>query len=289
MKNFCGFLAALCMLASPARADSGIDTAAIAGALGRIGTESGTVYRVSFPRSDLKVRIGNVALLPGFALGGYAAFFPGPGGALAAGDLVLLEDEIQPVMLSLQHSGFEITALHNHLRNESPHVMYLHFMAEGDAVALARSLRAALALSRTPLGPVQPAAPKSLAFQSAIETTIGRTGKVNGSVLSFSIPRPETITMNGTAVPPAAGVATAINIEDAGDGRVAAMGDFVLVGSEVHAVQQALLAHNFEVTAIHSHMIDDSPHLYYMHFWAVGSPAAIAGGLKAALALVRTS
>jgi len=278
-------LIALCFPAAvTAAASPALDTAAISSALGRSGqTMDGGVYRVSFPRSDLHVTIGSTTLLPGFALGGYAAFIPEDSGVLAVGDLVLLEGEIQPVMQALQQSGFQITALHNHLRGESPHVMYMHFMASGDAGTIAKQVRAALALSKTPLGPLAAAAPKTLGFQEAIESALGRKGKISGSVLSFSVPRLEAITTNGITVPPAAGVATAINFEDAGGGNVATTGDFVLLGSEVPAEEQTLLANGIQVTALHHHMIDDMPHLYYMHFWAVGPPSRVAGALAKAL------
>ncbi|HET9393398.1 MAG TPA: DUF1259 domain-containing protein [Candidatus Rubrimentiphilum sp.] len=272
------------MPAALAAASPTLDTAAISGALGRSGqTMDGGVYRVSFPRSDLHVKIGSTTLLPGFALGGYAAFIGRDQGVLAVGDLVLVESEIQPVMQALEQSGFQITALHNHLRGESPHVMYMHFMVSGDAGTIAKALRAALALSKTPLGPVAASVPKVLAFQDAIESGLGRKGKISGSVLSFSIPRMETISMNGTTVPPAAGVATAINFEDAGGGNVATTGDFVLLGSEVPAVENALLANGIQITALHHHMLEDAPHLYYMHFWAVGPPSRLATALAQAL------
>lgn len=272
---------------SKALAASTVDTAAIENGLGRSGQSmDGGVYRVGFPRSDLSVKVGNVKLLPGFALGSYAAFVPSPQGTLVVGDLVLLDREISPVMNALERSGFQITALHNHLRNEQPHVMYLHFMGSGDAGTLAKNLRSALALSRTPLGPAVQSAPQTLAFKEAIEKGLGRSGKVSGKVLSVGAPRAEAVVMNGTTIPPAAGVATAMYFQDAGSGNVATTGDFVLIGSEVAPVQAALLAHGFEVTALHSHMIDDTPHLYYMHFWAVGPPPAIAAALKDALSKV---
>jgi hypothetical protein len=264
-----------------------VDTAAVDRGIGRSGQAmDGGVYRVAFPRSDLSVKIGDVKLLPGFALGGYAAFVPAEPGTLAVGDLVLLDSEIEPVMESLERSGFQITALHNHLRNERPHVMYLHFMAAGDAGTIAKNLRGALALSKTPLGPMAKAISAQLFFKQTIETGLGRSGKVNGKVLSVSAPRAETVVMNRTTIPPAAGVATAMNFQDAGGGNVATTGDFVLVASEVAPVEHVLLARGFEVTAIHSHMIDDTPHLYYMHFWAVAPPATLAAGLKDALSHV---
>jgi hypothetical protein len=264
-----------------------LDTSAIDSAIGRSGQAmNGGVYRIAFPRSDLSVRVGELKLLPGFALGGYAVFLPTPQGALAMGDLVLLDGEIQPVMTSLEQSGFQITALHNHLRNEQPHVMYMHFMATGDAAAIAKNLRAALALSRTPLGPTATTAPQPPGFKASIEQGLGLPGKVSGKVLSIGVPRAETIQMNGVTIPPAAGVAIAMNFQDAGDGNVATTGDFVLIDTEVGPVQRSLLSHGFEVTALHSHMIGDTPHLNYMHFWAVASPASIAAGLKDALSHV---
>ncbi len=260
-----------------------LDTSAIDTALGRTGQAMDGVYRVGFPRSDLHVSVGSVSIAPGLALGGYAAFIPQATGVLAVGDLVLLESEIQPVMDSLKGAGFEITALHNHLRGESPHVMYMHFMAVGDGATLARQLHTALSLSRTPPGPPTASAPQTLTFEAAIEEGLGRKGRVSGAILSVSAPRAEAITMNGMSVPPAAGVATAMNFQDAGNGNVATTGDFVLIASEVEPVQRTLLTHGFEVTALHHHMLDDNPHLYYMHFWAVQPPAAIAAALREAL------
>jgi Domain of Unknown Function (DUF1259) len=261
-----------------------LDTAAISAALGRSGAQmAGNVYRVAFPRTDLHVRVANKSISPALALGGYAAFIPETRGTLAVGDLVLLEPEIAPVMTSLEGSGFQITALHNHLRAESPHVMYMHFMAVGDAATLAKKLRDALATSSTPLGPLPTRVPAVLPFEPVIERTLGRKGLISGSVLSISAPRAEAITLDGMVVPPAAGVATAMNFEEVGAGNVAATGDFVLLGSEIAAVQSSLLANGFQITALHHHMIDESPHLYYMHFWVVGDPVKVASALRDAL------
>ena len=287
MRNLFSPTVMLAVLAFGAASAATMDSAAIDTNLGRSGQAmDGGVYRVAFPRSDLTVKIGSVPLLPGFALGGYAAFVPANDRALVVGDLVLLDSEIQPVMESLEKSGYQITAVHNHLRDEQPHVMYMHIMAEGDPGTLAKNLRAALALSKTPLGPMAKAVAQPLPFKEAIEQGLGRSGKVNGRVLSIGVPRSETITMDGVTIPPAAGVATAMNFQDAGNGSVATTGDFVLLPAEVPEVQKALLGHGFEVTALHSHMLGDSPHVFYMHFWAVGKPAAIAAGLKDALSHV---
>lgn len=282
-------LLGLVVVGQPGRAQDTVNTSAIAGALGRTGTVMpGDVYRVSFPRSDLNVSVGNVALLPALALGSYAAFKMEPQGTLAVGDLVLTEGEIQPVLESLRASGIAVTALHNHLRNEHPHVMYMHFMGTGDAATIAAALHKALALTRTPLGPATAANTAAPWFMSAIEQSLGRSGKAANGVVSVGVPRPEEISMQSFAVPPAMGVATSLNFQSAGRGTIATTGDFVLVASEVTPVERALAAHAIDVTAIHSHMVGDSPALYFMHFWAVGSPDAIGAGLKDALSHVAT-
>lgn len=297
MQRTIGTLLAACALAgltifppAPGSAQSTLDTAAISAALGRAGTAMpGGVYRVAFPRSDLQVRVGSVKLAPGFALGGYAAFKTEGDTTLAVGDLVLLEGEIAFVMASLENAGFQITALHNHLRGEIPHVMYLHFMATGSAALLASDLDAALVLTKTPMGQPKPPDTATPWFAAPIQRSLGYTGKASNGVLSISVPRAEAITMQGYAIPPAMGVATAMNFEDTGGGRVATTGDFVLVASEVAPVQQALRAHFFDVTALHHHMLGDEPRLYYMHFWSVQTPAAIAAGLKDALTHVNVT
>lgn len=275
------------VMVSHAAADQALDTAAIDKALGRSGTAvADGVYRVSFPRSDLKVAIGGVRLAPGLALGSYAAFKMEAQGSLALGDLVLTEPEIQPVMQSLRDSGLQITALHNHLRSERPHVMYMHFMGTGDASTIAGSLRKALALSATPMGPPKTADATPPWFAKSIEDTLGRSGKSSNGVLSIGVPRQENITMQGMSVPAAMGVATSLNFQAVDNTRIATTGDFVLTASEVPSVEQTLVSNHFEVTALHSHMMGDSPALYYMHFWAVGEPRAIAAGLKDALSHV---
>jgi len=164
--------------------------------------------------------------------------------------------------------------------------MYMHFMATGDAATIAADLQKALALTHTPLAAPKPPDTSTPWFASAVEQSLGRTGKSSNGVLAVSVPRQEDVTMNGTAMPPAMGVATSLNFQSVGTKQIATTGDFVLTGSEVDPVERALISHGFEVTALHSHMLDDSPHLYYMHFWAVDTPAAIGGALKDALSRV---
>jgi hypothetical protein len=260
---------------------------AVEDALGRKGAaQPGDVIKFSFPRGDLTVTVGSVTVKPALALGGWLAFKQTANGqSMAMGDLVLTESEVGPVMRALQTSGVEPTALHNHLTNESPHVMYMHVSAHGDAVKIAKAIHDALSLSKTPLGPPPPASAPSAADldTAAIASALGVSGKLNGVVYQVSVARKERITSMGMEVPPSMGVATAINFQPTGGGNAAITGDFVLRGAEVNAVARALREHGIEVTAIHSHMVDEDPRLYFMHFWANANATGLAKGLRAAL------
>jgi hypothetical protein len=244
----------------------------------------GNVHRYSFPRTDLTVTAQGVPLKAGFALGGYAAFLPMGNGAMAMGDLVLTEDEINPVLSALQQGGIEQTALHNHLLFETPHVMYLHFEGQGDPVQLARRLHAALVLTKTPLTAPASSPTSPLDLDTAqLDTILGYHGKANNGVYQYSIPRAETITDGSMVLPPATGVATAINFQPTGDGNAATTGDFTLIAKEVPLVLRTLREQGITITALHSHMLTDSPHLFYIHFWANAQATKLAHGLRAAL------
>lgn len=266
-------------------AAQGLDTAKIDSQLGRSGQKSGDVYKVGFPRTDLHVSVHGLAVKPGLALGSWAAFLGSDENAMVMGDLVLLETEITPVLDKLRGAGFEISAVHNHLAEETPHVMYMHYMGHGSASQLAGSLRAALALSKTPLEkPVAAQEPATApAWVDAVQKKLGRNGTFKGGVLAYGVPRADEVKMNGTAIPPAAGVAEAINFQAADAQNVATTGDFVLTAAEVGPVISELRGHGITVTALHSHMLTEEPRLFFMHFWAVGSPESVGGGIDAAL------
>jgi hypothetical protein len=269
-------------------AAQGLDTAKIDDAMGRSGQQTGDVYRLGFPRTDLHVSVGGVEIKPGLALGSWAAFAGNDNAAMVMGDLVLLENELTPVMTKLRAAGFDITAVHNHVLNETPRVIYMHYMGHGKAVELAKALHAALAESKTPLDKPAPPTPaaESPAFVKTIEDTLGTKGRFAGGVLSFGIPRAGAITAHGMTLTGAQGVAEAINFQEAGAGKVATTGDFVLTAEEVNPVISALEDHDIAVTALHSHMLTEQPRLFFMHFWAIGSPASVAAGIKAALSHV---
>jgi hypothetical protein len=246
----------------------------------------GEVHRYGIPRSDLQVTVDGVTLKAALALGGWLGFEPMAGGALVMGDLVLTEPEIEPVMTKLLASGIEVTALHNHLLRANPATYYMHVHRHGDPVTIATAIRAALGESKTPFGP--PAAPAPQATQIDLDTlaldeAIGAKGKVNGGVYQFSVPRKDPITEGGTPVPPAMGVATVINFQPTGGGKAAITGDFVITANEVNPLIRALRENGIEVTAIHSHMLNEQPRLFFIHFWANDNAHKLAKALQAAL------
>ncbi len=262
------------------------DWSQVGKALGKDGTpQPDGVYRVGLPRTDLKVSLDGVALKPGFALGGWIAFGPMGSQAMVMGDIVLTQDEVNPVMKKLEEGGIEITALHNHLLRSEPMTLYLHVFGEGDPVALATAMHAGLALSKTPMvNATSSATQPQIDFDTAaVDKAMGRKGKANGGIYQFTIPRAETITEGGMTVPASMGSAIGINFQPTGGGKAAITGDFVLIASEVNPVLRALGENGIEVTAVHSHMLDEQPRLFFMHFWANDDAAKLAGGLKAAL------
>jgi uncharacterized protein DUF1259 len=263
---------------------------AVAEAVGRPGGERSGVYRVSFPRTDLRVTVDGRPNKPGFALGGWAAFARTGDAAVVDGDLVLLPQGINAVVSVLQANGLEITTLHNHLL-ETPQVMYLHFFATGDAVALARGLRTALAETAvaTPPPAPTPAKPPGPAPEWAcmVEQSLGRSGTLRGRILAIGVPRAEQVHEHGATLAPAMGMANAFAVQETESGQVAATGDFVLSGEEVNPVIRDLRAGGIQVTAFHNHLIGSIPALYFLHFWAAGDPTTIGPTFKQALRHIR--
>ena len=257
-------------------------------ALGKSGQlQDGGVFRIGMPRTDLNVTVKGVPVKAGFALGSYAAFKQVGDQAMVMGDLVLLDQEVAPVMSGLFAGGLEVTAVHNHLNEMTPHVMYMHYGGHGDAVQLARALRQALSASGTPLGTAPgAAAPASgpTLNMKAIEQALGRSGRdTGGGVFQVTAPRAESITEMGHALLPAMGVVTVLNFQPTTDGKAAITGDFVLIDTEVNPVAKTLRQHGVDVTAIHNHALMDTPRLFYMHFWGNDDPTKLAQALKAAL------
>jgi len=269
------------------------DWKAVEQARGKTGQlQAGDVFRIGMPRTDLNVTVKGIPVKPGFALGSYAAFKQVGDHAMVMGDLVLLDQEVPAVMSGLFAGGLEVTAVHNHLNEMSPHVLYMHYSGHGDAVQMARALHQALAASGTPLGggAAAPAPTAGPALDTkAIEQAIGRSGRdVGAGVFQITVPRAEAITEMGEALLPTMGVVTVINFQPTSDGKAAITGDFVLIDKEVNAVAKTLRQHGIDVTAIHNHALMDTPRLFYMHFWANDDAEKLARGLRAALDLTNS-
>jgi len=281
-------IGAALLAATAARAQE-IDWQKVDDAFGRKpAVVAGDVHRYGFPRTDLTVTLDGVTIKPALALGGWIAFKPMAGGAMAMGDLVLLETEIKPVMTKMIEGGIDITAVHNHLLRGSPATFYMHVAGHGDPVKLATAIRAALAESKTPLtAPASPPPPPpAIDLDTAqLDQIIGAKGQANGGVYQFGVPRRDPVTEGGMTLAPVGplGVATAIGFQPTGSGHAAITGDFVMIGSEVNPVIKALRAGGIEVTALHSHMLDEEPRLFFMHFWANDDAIKLAKALRTAL------
>ena len=280
----------LCCLCGAQSAHPATNWKPIDEALGRSGqAQADGAYKVSFPRTDLNVTVGDVEVKPALALGGWVAFSKPGKDSIIMGDLVLTEDEVTPVMSSLENSGLQVTAVHNHVLHESPRVMYMHIGGHGDAVKLAAAVKDAVALTKIPAAKPAATAQQDIGIDTAaIEQALGHQGKVNGGVLQVSVPRKESISEGNSAagamkVPNSMGLSTGLNFQPTGGGKAAITGDFVLLGSEVNPVIRALRSNGIEVTALHSHMLDERPRLFFMHFWANDDAVKLARGLRAAL------
>jgi hypothetical protein len=278
----------ICVVAAmaPAAHAQGIDWQKVDTAIGRSAAVSGDVHRYGFPRSDLQVKVDDVAIKPGLALGGWAAFKPMHDGAMVMGDLVLLGNEINPVISKLQAGGLEVTAIHNHLLRAEPATFYLHVGGYGDPVKMATTIHDALATTKTPMTAPAAGTPAAIDLDTAqLDQIIGVKGNNNGGIYGFAVLRRDPVKENGMEIAPAGpmGLATGINFQPTGGGKAAITGDFVMIGDEVNPVITALRGDGIEVTALHSHMIGEQPRLFFMHFWANDDALKLAKGLRAAL------
>jgi len=259
-----------------------VDSTALNTIFGKKGTVTGNVYKITYPRSDLKVKVGDFAVAPGLALGTWVGIINMGDHAMMMGDLVLLDAEVPKVISKLMEENLEITAIHNHLINEAPAVKYIHYHGEGDAVKLAQKIKAVLQVTATPLTPPPAPTQAQTVDWTKVTAILGTTGKQNGMLLQYAFPRNEKTMESGMEMPPSMGMATSINFQMDGN-HAAITGDFVMLADEVNPVIKALTENGIMPTALHSHMLHDEPRLFMMHFWAVGDPEKLATGLKAAL------
>jgi hypothetical protein len=287
MKRNLTLLTLIAAMALPAVAKAAdIDWKKVDAALGKTAAVSGEVHRYGLPRSDLHVTLDEVAIKPALALGGWVAFAPMHGEAMVMGDLVLLDTEITPVMTKLLDGGLDITAIHNHILRAQPATFYMHVGGHGDPEKMATVIRSALSASGTPFDPPATTAGPAPALDletAKLDQIMGVKGTAVGGVYQFAVPRREPSAESGMQVNGPLGGANAINFQPTGNGKAAITGDFLVTGNEVNPLIRALRAGDIEVTAIHSHMLDEQPRMFFIHFWANDDALKLARGVRAAL------
>ena len=250
--------------------------------IGKKGSKQNRVLKFTFPRYDLTVDIGSVFIEPELALTSWVAFHQIGNESMVMGDFVLLQSEIDPVISQFIACGIEVAALHNHLLGELPRIMYLHISGKGDAVKLAQCITCVLSITGTPLYPQAASQTLPQGYWSTVERIFGKKGNYAGRVLQLSFPKADSIKENGMEIPPSMGISQAINFQAEGH-EVAITGDLVLIAKDVNPVVHALKENSITVTALHNHMLFESPRLFFLHFWAVDCPQKLAYGLKEAL------
>jgi hypothetical protein len=258
----------------------------LTGAKGQANEKEGT-FKVSAPRSDLKVSAAGIRMTPPLGLTSWAAFMPSGKQTMVMGDMVLTEGQVSPVMSVALDSGLEVTALHNHFLWESPRVMFMHIGGMGSEAQLAAAVGKVLRkisetstqASDTPAATIDPA--KTTLDPKKIEAVLGRTGDLKDGVYKVVVGR--TSTMHGQTVGNTMGVNTWMAFAGSDDEAIVD-GDFAMLESELQGVLKALRRAGINVVAIHNHMTQEEPRIMFLHYWGVGRTTDLAEALKTALA-----
>jgi hypothetical protein len=253
------------------------------------GVSTGGYFRYNLPRRDITLRVGDVTVSPTLALGSWAGFSSDPLDATVMGDLVLTAAEVKPVLAELAVQQLEVTAVHNHLVGGTPQLTYVHFHGQGAATAVAARLDKVFARTATPRPVAAQAPPPPPTIDTALVfRTLGKSGTAHGNVAQVGfVLVPGAVTLHGRAVVPAMGYGSPVNVQLVSGSRAVATGDFAVTGDKVSGILAALAAHGVAATAVHTHLIDESPHLYYIHFWADGRLPDVLEAIKAALDAAR--
>jgi len=246
--------------------------------------DAGGYVRFNFPRTDLSVRIGDVAIPAAFALTGWVGFDGAPDSASAMGDLVVTAAELGPVLAELARQSAEVTAVHNHLAGEEPQVIYIHFHLVGPAARTAHALDAALRLTGLPR-PVMPGAAGAVTVDSAaVFAALGKHGKASGALAQVGfVLVPGAVTLHGRAVQPVLGYASPVNVLQVSANRAVATGDFAVTAGELPHLLSALAANGVTATALHHHLVGEEPKIYFVHSWGDAPLADLLRALRAAL------
>jgi len=255
--------------------------------LGKSGDFKDGVLKVNIPRTDLRVAINGRPAPTPFGFGGWVALTPGADGVeVLMGDLVLTEDEVNPVMSALLDNGLEVTALHNHFFWEQPRVFYMHVHGRDTIGELARKLQPALAYIDKAVARAtapSPASPAPTLNTEALATTIGHKGEQNGPVYKITIGRPDiTLKAHGAAINSRMGLNTWAAFTGSDQDAMVA-GDVAMLEHELTSVLKALRANGIDIVAIHHHMTDVAPVVIFLHYFGAGAAAKLAQGVRAAV------
>ncbi|HET9709621.1 MAG TPA: DUF1259 domain-containing protein [Gemmatimonadales bacterium] len=239
--------------------------------------------RFNFPRRDLTLKMGDNTVSR-LALGAWAGFTGNGKQAMVMGDLVVTLAELLPVEAAIDSQHLAILGVHNHLTGESPTIMYVHFHGDGSAVDLARRLDRVLAKTLTPRGVGGPATSPVTIDTAQVFAALGAKGTASGAVaqVGFVLIKGNVV-MRGDTIPPALAAGSPVNVQAIAPDRYVATGDFAVFQDRVQPVISALTAHGITATAVHNHLQSENPPIYFIHFWADGSPGAVLAGIKAAL------
>ncbi|HZM92202.1 MAG TPA: DUF1259 domain-containing protein [Vicinamibacterales bacterium] len=293
MKWFPTLLLFMLSVSSEARAqDVPADYQQVLSTLGKQGDYKANVLKVNIPRNDLSVTVANVKTPTPFGFGGWVALTKGTGGMdVMMGDLVLTEDEVNPVMSALLDNGLEVTALHNHFFWEQPRIFYMHVHGHGSAAELARKVKPALDLIGKTTNPTPPSAAAPSAASSAatkmdtakLAKIVGTDGEQTGAVYKITIGRDDLkLTEMGAPINARMGLNTwAAFVGTDQDAAIA--GDVAMLASEVTPVLKALRTNGLDVVSIHHHMMQTQPTVYFLHYWGTGPADKLASGFKAAV------
>jgi hypothetical protein len=250
------------------------------------GDYKANVLKVNVPRKDLHMTVDNLALPTPFGFGGWFAMTKGDGGQdVMMGDLVLLQEEVNPVMSALLDNGVEVTALHNHFFWDNPRVYYMHVHGHGRAVELAEHIKPALALiGKGQPGGAKPATPSNSSMDTAqLAKIVGHDGEQSGAVYKITVGRDDIkLKEMGAVINARMGLNTWAAFYGSNDNAVVA-GDVAMLGNEVTPVLKALRSHGVDVVAIHQHMIGTDPTIIFLHYWGRGPATKLATAFRAAL------
>jgi len=287
---FATFSFALLLSSAPVAAqDVPKDYQEVLAFLGRSGDFKAKVLKVNVPRNDLKVTIAGQSTPTPFGFGGWVAMTKGGGGGeVLMGDLVLTQDEVNPVMSALLEHGIEVTALHNHFFFEEPRLFYMHVHGHGETMNLAHSIKPALDLIPKPPATASSSAPAAApagpAFNLvALDKIVGQQGESLGSVYKFTLGRDDlNLKEHGATINARMGLNSwAALAGNEADAQIA--GDIAMRESEVAPVLKALRSHKLNIVAIHHHMLSTQPTVIFLHYWGRGPAEELAAGFRAAL------